>query len=215
MSADAQRTRLERLAPARAHLRDVDPVLRRLVDARPDFDPRQWLADLPAMDAFGTLTFQIIGQQLSVRATRRLVERLQGQFAGHLPTPQQALAADPEDLRAAGLSRRKVQTIRALAAEFAAGRISDDTLRRMSDAEVEERLTGLPGIGPWTVHGFLIVALDREDVVLPGDLALRKAIQRAYGLDHLPEQDEVRRIAEPWRPYRTLASAYLFATAFD
>ena len=124
-------------------------------------------------------------------------------------------AADPDVLHAAGLSRRKAQTIRTLAAAFAEGQLSDAALRAASDADVETRLTAIPGIGPWTVHGFLIIALDRDDVVLPGDLALRRAIQRSYGLDHLPSQDEVLQIAEPWRPYRSLASAYLFATAYD
>ena len=84
-----------------------------------------------------------------------------------------------------------------------------------SDAEIEARLTTITGIGPWTVHGFLIIALDRPDVVLPGDLALRKAIQTGYGLDHLPSEAEVIDIAEPWRPYRSLATAYLFQSAFD
>jgi DNA-3-methyladenine glycosylase II len=83
----------------------------------------------------------------------------------------------------------------------------------MSDAEVEARLTAVPGVGPWTVHGFLIIALDRPDVVLPGDVALRRAIQRAYQLAERPSPDEVLAIAEPWRPYRTLASAYLFASS--
>jgi DNA-3-methyladenine glycosylase II len=190
-------------------------VIGRLIDAHPDFDPRAWLAELPRMDAFGTLIFQVIGQQLSVQATRRLLARLQDQFAGQLPTPAQLLDADPDALRAAGLSRRKVQTIRAVAGEFANQRISEHALRAISDREIEARLTAIPGIGPWTVHGFLIIALERDDVVLPGDLALRKAIQRTYRLDHLPSEEEVLRIAEPWRPYRTLASAYLFATAFE
>lgn len=200
---------------ARAQLRQADPVIRKVIDAHPEFDPRAWLDQLPAMDAFGTLVFQVIGQQLSVQATRTLLTRLQQQFAGHLPTPEEVLDADPEKLHEAGLSRRKVQTIYALAAEFAEHRITDDALRAMSDSDIEAQLTGISGIGPWTVHGFLIIALDRQDVVLPGDLALRKAIRRAYGLDHLPSQDEVLRIAEAWRPYRTLASAYLFASAFD
>ncbi len=190
-------------------------MIGQLIDAHPDFDPRAWLAELPRMDAFGTLIFQIIGQQLSVQATRRLLARLQDEFAGQLPAPAQLLDADPDALHAAGLSRRKVQTIRALAAEFASQRIAEPRLRLMSDAEIEARLTAIPGIGPWTVHGFLIIALERDDVVLPGDLALRKAIQRTYRLDHLPSQEEVVQIAEPWRPYRTLASAYLFTTAFE
>ena len=73
----------------------------------------------------------------------------------------------------------------------------------------------IPGIGPWTVHGALIIALDREDVVLPGDLALRKVIRDTYKLDHVPTPDEVLALAAPWRPYRSLATSYLFAAAFE
>ena len=76
-------------------------------------------------------------------------------------------------------------------------------------------LTAIPGIGPWTVQGALIIALGREDVVLPGDLALRKAVQAAYQLGHLPSQQEVLDIAEKWRPYRSLATSYLFSAAFE
>jgi DNA-3-methyladenine glycosylase II len=75
-------------------------------------------------------------------------------------------------------------------------------------------LTAIPGIGPWTVQGALILAFQREDVVLPGDLALRKAVQAVYQLDHLPSQQEVSDIAEKWRPYRTLATFYLYSAKF-
>jgi 3-methyladenine DNA glycosylase/8-oxoguanine DNA glycosylase len=77
------------------------------------------------------------------------------------------------------------------------------------------QLTTISGIGPWTVQGALIIALGREDIVLPGDLALRKAVQSAYQLDHLPAQQEVLDIAEKWRPYRSLATSYLFSAAFE
>ena len=77
------------------------------------------------------------------------------------------------------------------------------------------QLTAIPGIGPWTVQGALIIALQREDVVLPGDLALRKAVQLAYQLDHLPTEQEVLAIADRWRPYRSLATSYLFSAAFE
>ena len=199
---------------ALAHLRDADPVLARLIDSRPDLDPRAWLKNWPAMDAFGALIFQVAGQQLSVVATRRILGRLQDLFGGRLPSAAELLAADPADVRATGLSGRKVATLRAVAERFADGLLSDDILRSLTDDEVLERLTAIPGIGPWTVHGFLIIALDRTDVVLPGDLALRKSIQRAYQLDHLPSMQEVLRIAEPWRPYRSLATSYLFQAAF-
>lgn len=187
--------------------------MRRLIDAQPKLDPRAWLSTLPEMDTFGTLLWQIIGQQISVRAARAILARVQAALGGHLPTPQGVLASDPAVLLEAGLSRRKVQTLTTLAGEFVARRITPEALATMSDSEVEARLTAIPGIGPWTVHGFLIIALDRSDVVLPGDVALRRAIQRAYRLDERPSPDEVLALAEPWRPYRTLASAYLFASS--
>jgi DNA-3-methyladenine glycosylase II len=198
---------------AREFLRRADPILRRLIDARPDFHPRAWLNELPPLDAFGTLIFQVIGQQLSVRATRTIVSRLQQRFGGRLPSPQELLAIDPQELRASGMSTRKGATLRALAERFLDGRLSDESLARMTDAEIEAALTEVPGIGPWTAHGFLLIALDRPDVFLPGDLALRRAVERAYGFDHLPSEDE--QLAERWRPYRSLAVSYLFASEFE
>ena len=88
-------------------------------------------------------------------------------------------------------------------------------LSSLPDNELMAQLTAIPGIGPWTVQGALIIALQREDVVLPGDLALRKAVQLAYQLDHIPSQQEVLAIAEKWRPYRSLATSYLFSAAFE
>jgi DNA-3-methyladenine glycosylase II len=200
---------------ALAHLRSADPVLARVIDAHADFDPRGWLRDLPSMDAFGALIFMVTGQQLSVRSAARILGRIRDRFGGRLPSPAELLAADPGDLLAAGLSRRKVATLRVVAGQFADGSVSDQELRRLTDEEIIDRLTTISGIGPWTVHGLLIIALDRADVVLPGDLALRKAIRRSYQLDHLPSQQEVLRIAEPWRPYRSLATAYLFQVAVE
>jgi DNA-3-methyladenine glycosylase II len=200
---------------ARAFLRKADPVLGRIIDARPDFRPRAWLDELPPLDAFGTLIFQVAGQQLSVRATRAIVSRIEEHFGGRLPSPAELLAADPDVLRASGLSARKGETLRALAERFVDGRVSDEALSKMTDEDVEAVLTEVPGIGPWTAHGFLLVALDRPDVFLSGDVALRRAIQRAYGLDHAPTEDEMLELAEPWRPYRSLAVGYLFASEYD
>ena len=204
-----------RYGAARAHLRRIDPVLARLIDARPEFDPRAWLSELPPLDCFGALIFQVIGQQLSVAATRGILQRLQDSFGDRLPTPDQLLAAGPGLLRSSGLSRRKVATLRAVAEAFTDGTLDDDRWSQATDQDIQSLLTTIPGVGPWTVHGFLIVALDRPDVVLPGDLALRKVIQHEYHLDHLPSPDEVLHIAAPWRPYRSLATAYLFQSAFD
>jgi DNA-3-methyladenine glycosylase II len=200
---------------AREFLRKADPVLARVIDARPGFRPRAWMDDLPQLDAFGTLIFQVVGQQLSVAATRAIVSRIEELFGGPLPTPAKLLAADSQLLRTAGLSARKAATIRALAERFVDGRLSDDALAGMTDEEVEAALTEVPGIGPWSVHGFLLVALDRPDVFLTGDVALRRAIQQLYGFDHVPTENELIELSDRWRPYRSLAVSYLFASEYD
>src|SRR5580658_8643963 len=203
------------LPKARSYLRNADPVLARLIDERPDFDPRAWLSQLPPMDLFGALLFQITGQQLSVAATRRILARIQALFGGHLPAPAELLAVDPGQIREAGLSWRKIGTLRDLAGRLTDGRLNQEVLSTLPDGELLAELTAIPGIGPWTVQGAMLVALRREDVVLPGDLALRKAIKAAYRLDHLPSQQEVLAIAEKWQPYRSLATSYLFSAAFQ
>jgi DNA-3-methyladenine glycosylase II len=200
---------------AREFLRNADPVLARLIDARPDFRPRAWADELPPFDAFGTLIFQVAGQQLSVASTRAIISHLQERFGGHMPSPAELLAADSQVLRDSGFSTRKGQTLRALAERFVDGRLSDEALSRMSDEEVEAALTEVPGIGPWSARGFLLVALDRPDVYLTGDIALRRAIQRVYEFDHVPTEDELSEISDRWRPYRSLAVSYLFASEYD
>ena len=213
MTADA--TRAAWLHEARSHLHNADPVLARLIDDRPAFDPRAWMAQLPPMDLYGALLFQITGQQLSVSATRRILARIEAMFGGHLPTPTELLSVDPANLREAGLSWRKVSTLRDLAERLTDGRLNSAVLSSLPDDELMAELTAISGIGPWTVQGALIIALQREDVVLPGDLALRKAMKTAYQLGHLPSQQEVLSIAEKWRPYRSLATSYLFSAAFE
>jgi DNA-3-methyladenine glycosylase II len=208
-------SRAEWLRQARSHLRGADPVLARLIDERPDFDPRAWMTQLPPMDLYGALLFQVTGQQLSVPATRRTLARIEDLFGGHLPAPAELLAVDPSKLREAGLSWRKIGTLRDLAERLNDGRLDQDVLSGLPDDELIAELTTISGIGPWTVQGAMLIALGREDVVLPGDLALRKAIQSAYRLDHLPSQQEVLDIAGKWRPYRSLATSYLFSAAFE
>ena len=171
--------------------------------------------ELPPLDAFGTLIFQVVGQQLSVASTRAILSRIEERFGGRLPSPAELLAADPQVLRAAGLSARKGATLWALAERFVDGRLSDAALERMTDEEVDAALTEVKGIGPWSAHGFLLVALNRPDVFLTGDIALRRAIQRIYGLDHVPSEAELVEISDRWRPYRSLAVSYLFASEYE
>jgi DNA-3-methyladenine glycosylase II len=200
---------------AREFLRKADPVLARLIDARPDFRPRTWMEELPPLDAFGSLIFGVAGQQLSVASTRAIIGHLQEHFGGHMPSPAELLAADPQVLRESGFSARKGATLRALAERFVDGRLSEEAFADMTDEEVEAALTDVPGIGPWTARGFLLVALDRPDVFLSGDLALRRTIQREYGLDHLPTEEELSELSDRWRPYRSLAVSYLFASEYE
>src|ERR1700692_450994 len=177
MSVDSRpRKRAAVAAPtAREFLRKADPVLARLIDARPGFRPRAWMDELPPLDAFATLVFQVAGQQLSVASTRAIIKHLQERFGGQMPSPAELLAADPQVLRDSGFSAGKGETWRALAERFVDGRLSDEALSRMTDDEVEATLTEVPGIGLWTARGFLLVALDRPDVFLSGRLGVPRA----------------------------------------
>ena len=199
---------------ARESLRKADPVLGRIIKANPGFRPRAWMDELPPFDAFGTLVFQVAGQQLSVSSTRAIISHLEDHFGGHMPSAAELLAVDPKVLRQSGFSVRKGQTLRALAERFVDGRLSEKKFARMTDEEVEAALTEVSGIGPWTARGFLLVGLDRADVFLSGDLALRHTIQREYAFDHLPTDDELVELSDRWRPYRSLAVSYLFASAY-
>jgi DNA-3-methyladenine glycosylase II len=199
---------------ALAQLCEADPVLAALIRKNPTFDRRAWMKGLPKMDAFGALVFQVIGQQLSIPATRSILDRLQELFNGKLPTPNELLAASREDLRKTGMSQRKIETLRTVAQRFADGRWKEEEFKTLSDQEIEKLLTTVSGIGPWTVHGFLIIALGREDVVLAGDLAIRKAIPKIYEMDHLPSEAEVLQLTERWGPWRSLATGYLFQFAY-
>jgi DNA-3-methyladenine glycosylase II len=127
-----------------------------------------------------------------------------------MPTPAELLAADEKDLRAAGLSGRKVEYLQDLARHVAEGELELDSLATMSDEEVIAEITAVRGFGRWTAEMFLIFHLGRPDVLPIGDLGIRRAVERAYNLDGLPDADELERIAEPWRPQRTLACLYLW-----
>jgi DNA-3-methyladenine glycosylase II len=193
-----------------AHLSAGDPVLARLiVAAGPLPDPRD---GRPARDDhYGALVRAIVGQQLSVRAARAIYGRLTERFSGRPPRPAGILAEDPEALRAAaGLSRAKVGFLRSLAEHVVSGELELERLEELDDDEVMAELVAVKGLGTWSGHMFLMFQLERPDVLPVGDLGIRRAIERAYQLDTLPEAGEIERIAAPWRPYRTLACRYLW-----
>ena len=143
----------------------------------------------------------ITGQQLSVKAAASIWQRLLDRFGGHAPTPEQILADDPEELRVAcGFSRAKVAYLRSLAEHVISGELELDRLPDMPDGEVIRELTAVKGIGEWTAHMFLMFTLDRPDVLATGDLGVRNAAMRAYGLERPPAPAELTALAEPWRP---------------
>jgi DNA-3-methyladenine glycosylase II len=195
---------------AAAHLRASDPVLAELMGAVGRLpDPRAGRPE--ADDHYGALVRAIVGQQLSVHAARAIYGRLTDRFAGRAPTPQQILADEPEELRAAaGLSRAKVSFLRSLAEHVLSGELELERLDELPDEDVISELVAVKGLGAWTAQMFLMFHLERRDVLPVGDLGIRRAIQRAYDLAELPEAAEMEEIAEPWRPYRTLACRYLW-----
>jgi DNA-3-methyladenine glycosylase II len=191
------------------HLSNSDKVMSRMVKEHGPLDPNERRRGRPN-DAYGALVRSIVGQQLSTKAARTIYERLTDQFGGHTPTPRQLLDADPEEVRSAGLSRPKVAYLRDLAEHVEDGELDLEHLAELPDDEVVTRLTEIKGLGVWTAHMFLIFHLGRPDVLPVGDLGIRRGAQIAYGLDELPDADELEGIAEPWRPYRSLACLYLW-----
>ena len=184
-------------------------MLRRLIDDGGPIDPASDRRG-SRPDAYEALARAIVGQQLSTRAAASIWDKLQGAFGGDTPTPAELLAADEGALRGAGLSRAKVVFLRDLATRITEGELDLERLPELSDEDVTAALIEIHGVGRWTAEMFLIFHLGRPDVVSTGDLGIRRAVQRAYGLDELPAPQELERIAEPWRPHRTLACLYLW-----
>ncbi len=166
-------------------------------------------------DHYGALLRSIVGQQLSTKAALAIYTRLTDRFGGRTPTPSEVLADDPEELRAAaGLSRAKVSFLRSLAEHVLDGSLELERLDDLPDEEVIAELVAVRGLGVWTAHMFLMFHLRRPDVLPVGDLGIRRAIKDRYGLEDLPSPAEMERIAEPWRPYRTIACRFLWRS-FD
>jgi DNA-3-methyladenine glycosylase II len=200
-------------AKARAALAAADPAMAALIERVGEIDLKTRLRrrgeERPA-DAYGALLRAIVGQQLSTKAARTIYLRVCDLFGGTTPSPEQLLEASEEDLRACGLSGRKVSYIRDLAAHVLNGELELDRLGELSDEEAIEEIVAVRGLGQWTAEMFLIFHLERPDVLSGGDLGIRKAVQVEYGLEEMPAPQRVLEIGEPWRPHRSLASLYLW-----
>jgi DNA-3-methyladenine glycosylase II len=189
-------------------LRAADPVLARLIERLEPIDLASWRARW-SLDSFGSLTRAIVGQQIATRAATAIFGRLQA-FIGDRDAAATVAAASDAELRAVGLSAAKAASLRDLAARTLDGRLQLDRLDELSDDEARTQLMAVREIGPWTADMFLLGQLGRPDVLPAGDLGIRRAVQAAYGLDGVPTEGEVRRLSEAWRPYRSLATAYLY-----
>ena len=197
-------------AAALEHLRSADPVMKRLLKEYGDPDGVLKRRGRRPADAYGALVRAIVGQQLSTKAARTIYERLTALYDGSTPTPAELIATDPENLRGVGLSRAKAMYLRDLAEHIEDGELDLDHIAELPDEEVSEQLTAVKGLGQWSADMFLMFHLGRPDVLPVGDLGIRRAAQLEYGLKELPDPAELERIAEPWRPHRSLACLYLW-----
>ena len=212
---------MEELSAPEEHLRRADPILAAVIDevvaeaggVRPMLPPDPEAPrgpDIPS-DHYGVLVRAIVSQNISSFASRSIYSRLTEWFGGRPPTPEEILAEDPDELRSrAGLSRAKTVSLRSLAQCILSGVLDLGRLHELSDEEVIAQLSAVKGIGVWTADMFLIFHLYRPDVLPVGDLELRRTVERAYRLSERLTPAEFVRMAEPWRPYRSLASIYLW-----
>lgn len=194
---------------AMEHLAASDPVMGSIVRGHGALDLEQRTRGRPD-EAYGALVRSIAGQQLSVKAAHTIYLRVCDLFGGRTPTPRELIDTDPELLRAAGLSYSKAAYLADLAHRVESDELAVDRFSELDDREVSEQLVQVKGIGQWTADVFMMFHLGRPDVLPVGDLGIRRAAEINYGLRKLPSPDRLRRVARPWRPYRTLACVYLW-----
>jgi DNA-3-methyladenine glycosylase II len=191
-------------AAARRHIGRADPVMRDIVK-------RVGPYELEVRGApYESLIRAILYQQLAGPAAAAIERRFLGLFGDRIPESRELAIMTDEQLRTAGVSRQKAGYMRSLAEHFESGTLSDRHLRRASDETVIEHVTQVKGIGRWTADMLLLFCLGRPDVLPVGDLGVRASMRDAYGLDELPSPAQMEEIAEPWRPYRSAATWYLW-----
>ena len=188
-----------------AQIRRNDPVMRTLIRRCP---PLTSLKLQP--NRFGMLVHSILSQQISVHAARAIRTRLTDLVGANGLTAERIAAADTDELREIGVSRVKAGYLKDLAEKVSSGEVRLNQIGRRNDDSVIRELTCVKGIGVWTAQMFLIFSLGRIDVFPHDDYGVRAAIRKLYSLDDLPDKAISERIAEPWRPYATVATWYLW-----
>jgi len=189
---------------ALTHLSRVDPILKSIITRVGSYGIEY------REPTFQTLVRAIVYQQLSGKAAKTIYDRLAAATKAEPLTPEAILKLRPARMRTLGLSKQKIAYIRGLARMTRDGEVSFERCAALEDPAVIEHLTQVKGVGVWTVHMFLLFALRRHDVLATGDLGVRVAMKRAYELAELPSPAEMERIAESWRPYRSVAVWYLW-----
>ena len=160
-------------------------------------------------DHFAALCHIILGQQLSVASARAIRGRFEAHF-GAVPDPAKVLELSEENAKSLGLSGAKARYLRNLAAHICDGKLEIARLEQLSDDKIREELIAVKGIGPWSVDMFLMFHLERSDILPVGDLGIREAFKRLYGLEERPDAALMEQLSAPWRPHRTLACRYLW-----
>ncbi len=192
------------------HLRQQDPRLAEWIDRIGEIK----LPTRRSQDPYLALLQSIAYQQLAGAAAKKIWERVLGLFGEEGPTPERLIALSEEELRAAGLSRSKAVSMRAIAAHHLAGEVPDSAgMKKLSEEEIHERLIRIRGVGPWTVQMLLIFTLRRPDVMPVTDYGVRKGFQVLYRKRAMPTPKQLLKAAERWRPYRTAAALYLWRIA--
>ena len=191
--------------PALLHLRSADARLAPVIERH----GQPTIA--PTTNALHSLARSIVWQQLSGKAAQTIWDRFLALYPGtRFPRPQAILATPDTALRGAGLSGAKAAALKDLARHVVDKKLVPARLPSATDEEVAAMLLPVRGIGPWSVDMFLMFALARLDVLPVGDLGIRKGMQRHFGLRKLPEADRMRKLAAPWRPYRSVAAWYMW-----
>lgn len=196
---------------AEHHLKTVDPVIARLIKSH---GPCTLYSERGLMNrsGFHAIAWAIINQQLSVASARSIENKLLSLLDSKEFRPAEIAELSDEQLASCGLSRQKLRYLRALCEAVNSGQLDFSLLAKAEDSTVSEQLIALPGIGPWTVDMYLMFSLGRADVLPLGDLALRKAFNQFYKIKDPRQLEFYRLLAEPWRPYRSIASWYLWAS---
>jgi len=187
-----------------AHIRKRDPELRPILDARGvlEFDPQG--------EPFESLVESILSQQLAGAAASAIIKKVRALFPDGELEAKRIHRVDAKKLRGAGVSPQKLSYLKDLAARVVEGRLDLEALKSMSDQQIIDVLDEVKGIGPWTVHMFLIFTLGRPNVLPVDDYGIRMSVQRIYGLEDIPKKADIEKLAERWHPYSTVASLYLW-----